>query len=127
MKHVIDGASLVDTYRTLDRELDFEQKTAFMIAMRAHRAGGLTKDAVYLRGLIRLMRYLAKGGELDTLYVGKINVNHVPLVKELTWRKVLVPPPLRPLYLDRDGAMSRLNVLRDGASLLDLVEDGRKK
>ena len=127
VKHMIDGASFVDTYRTLDRELDFEQKTAFTIAMRVYRGGGLTKDAVYLRGLNRLMQHLAKGGKLEPLYVGKINAGHVPLVKELLWRKVLVPPPLRPRFLHGDGVASKLEALGNGLSPLDLIDERRMK
>ena len=127
VKQMIEGASFVETYRTLDRDLDFAQKTAFTITMRAYRGGGLTKDAVYLRGLNRLMQYLAKGGKLEPLYVGKINTSHVPLVKELLWRKVLVAPPLRPRFLSGDGVADKLEALGKGMTPLDLIDERRIK
>ena len=42
--------------------------------MRIYRGGGLTKDAVYLRGLLQILRYLREGGELEPLFVGKVAV-----------------------------------------------------
>ena len=69
---MIDGASFVETFRTLDRTYDFAQRTAFVVTMRTYRSGGLTKDAVYLRGLRQILDYLAGGGDLEPLFVGKI-------------------------------------------------------
>ncbi len=119
---LIDGASFMDTFRELDRTHDFEQRTAFTTTMRVYRGGGLTKDAVYLRGLIELLEYLGKGGKLEPLFVGKIAVNHIPIMRELQWRKVLAPPPLRPRYLDAPGAKERLQRVRAGLTLVQLIE-----
>jgi hypothetical protein len=50
----------------------------------------------------------------------------VPIIKELQWRKVLTPAPLRPRYLDDPRAVERLAALRRGVSVLDLVKrEGR--
>ena len=57
--------------------------------MRVFRGGGLTKDAIYLRGLLQLLAHLARGGALEPLLVGKIALDHVPLVEELVLREVL--------------------------------------
>ena len=65
--HMLDGASFIDTFRTLNRNYEFSQRTAYTIAMRLYRGGGLTKDAVYLRGLLQILRYLREGGELEPL------------------------------------------------------------
>ena len=120
---VSDGATFVDTYRTLDREFDFAQRAAYMITMRVYRGGGLTKDAVYLRGLQRMLEYLAKGGSLEPLFLGKMAAEHIPLVRELQFRKVLHKPPLRPRYMDDPDALQRLERLRQGASVLDLLKE----
>ena len=61
--------------------------------MRVYRGGGLTKDAVYLRGLIQLHEYLRTGGELESLLVGKISAENIPIIQELLWREVLHAPP----------------------------------
>ena len=76
--------------------------------MRTYRGGGLTKDAVYLRGLLQILKYLREGGELEPLYIGKIASAHLPLIAELRLRHVIKPPALRPRYLE-DPARSREN------------------
>ncbi len=82
--HLLDGASFIDTFRTLDRNYEFSQRTAYTIAMRIYRGGGLTKDAVYLRGLLQILRYLREGGELEPLFIGKVASAHLPLIFELS-------------------------------------------
>jgi uncharacterized protein (TIGR02421 family) len=123
---MVEGADFVEVFRELDRAHDFAQRTAFNIAMRVFRGGGLTKDLVYLRGLVGVLAYLRDGGALEPLLVGKLGPDHVPIIKELQWRKVLVPPPLRPRYLDDPGAVRRLAGLRQGVSVLDLVKRGQR-
>lgn len=123
---MVDGADFVEVFRELDRAYDFAQRTAFTIAMRVFRGGGLTKDAVYLRGLVGLLAYMREGGALEPLLVGKLGAAHVPIIEELQWRKVLVPPPLRPRYLDAPDAVKRLEAIRNGLTVLDLVKGGRK-
>lgn len=91
--------------------------------MRAFRGGGLTKDAVYLRGLRRLLRYLGEGGSLEPLLVGKIGAAHVPVIQELLLRKVLRPPPMRPRYLENAAALDRLERVRSADSIFDLVQE----
>lgn len=122
---MVEGADFVEVFRELDRAHDFAQRTAFTIAMRVFRGGGLTKDLVYLRGLVGVLAYLREGGALEPLLVGKLGPDHVPIIEELQWRKVLVPPPLRPRYLDNAGAVRRLADLRRGVSVLDLVKRGQ--
>jgi uncharacterized protein (TIGR02421 family) len=123
---MVDGADFVEVFRELDRAYDFAQRTAFTIAMRVFRGGGLTKDAVYLRGLVGLLAYLRGGGALEPLLVGKLGPEHVPIIEELQWRKVLVPPPLRPRYLDDPRVDERLENIRNGVTVLDLVGGARK-
>ena len=119
---MIEGASFIEVFRELDRAHDFAQRTAFNVAVRVFRGGGLTKDAAYLRGLIELLAYLREGGDFERLFVGKFGLEHVPIVEELEWRKVLVAPPLRPRHLDDPAVKESLEALRRGGSVLDLVE-----
>ena len=127
VRRMLEGASFVEAFRELDRSYDFEQRAAFNVVMRVYRGGGLTKDVVYLRGLVRLMDYLKRGGKLNPLFVGKIHAKHIPFVDELTWRKVLVPPPVRPHYLAREATSQRLERLRNGLSVKDLIERRRSR
>jgi uncharacterized protein (TIGR02421 family) len=121
---LVDGASFVDVWRLLNREYGFNQRTAFTIAIRIFRAGGLTKDAVYLRGLIALLDYLQKGGDLLLLFTGKIAIEHVSLIRELTYREVLKPPGLYPGYFRKADFTMNMRRLQDGMKPIDLVEQG---
>ena len=120
-KWLVDGGSFVDTFRTLNREHEFQKRLAFNIAMRVFRGGGLTKDMIYLRGLARILKYVADGNDLEPLYVGKIAHRHLSVIKELQMREVLRPAPMRPRYLEDPGALERLGRLREGCSVLDIV------
>jgi len=120
---MVEGASFIETFRKLDRDYGFDQRTAFTIAMRVYRGGGLTKDAAYLRGLTEVLEYLARGGDLAPLFVGKIAVEHIEFVRELQLRKVLKPPATLPRYLEFPGVAERLAALRAGADVSSLVEE----
>ncbi len=123
-RQLTDGASFVDTFRLLDRTFEFSQQAAYTITMRIYRGGGLTKDAIYLRGLRAMLRYLQRGGELTPLYAGKIAEKHIPIIQELQYRNVLAAAPIQPRYLESDEAKQRLEKLRDAKiSVLDLVMD----
>ena len=116
-----DGGTFIDTFQTLKETYRFTQRTAFIVTMRTYRSGGLTKDAVYLRGLVHLLDYLKKGGTLAPLFVGKIAAEHIPIIQELQWRKVLKPAPLRPRYMENPHIKEKFNALRKGRSVLDLI------
>lgn len=117
-----EGASFVEAYRMLNRGYGFNQRTAFTITLRIYRGGGLTKDAIYLRGLIELLDYLKSGASLDPLFVGKIAIEHVPLIMELQYREILKPAPLVPVYLGQKDFAQKMIQLQKGLSPLDLVE-----
>ena len=116
-----DGASFIETFRRLERDHQFEQRTAYRITMRIYRGGGLTKDAVYLRGLIGVLDYLSKGGDMESLLIGKIARRHIPIIRELRRREVLHAPPLMPTYLESDRSRKRLEAIAKGVSPIDLV------
>jgi uncharacterized protein (TIGR02421 family) len=122
VRRMVEGASFVETYRELVRTFRFERRTAYTIVMRIFRGGGLTKDAVYLRGLCQVLQYLGKGGKLEPLYLGKIAVEHIPIIRELQWRQVLRDPPLIPRFMNDAGVAARLERLRTGKTVLDLIK-----
>jgi uncharacterized protein (TIGR02421 family) len=118
---MLDGATFIDTFRALDRNFEFSQRTAYTIAMRLYRGGGLTKDAVYLRGLLQILRYLREGGELEPLFIGKLASAHLPLLHELSVREIIKPPALRPRYLESASAQKKIERLRGGLKILELL------
>lgn len=124
-------------YRVIAAQLRSDQKTfrecfqgllsvgasrvaAFTTTMRAYRAGGMTKDAIYLRGLVRLCEYLAAGGDLEGLFIGKVSLADSALINELGERGVLTDAPLRPRFLDAPDAGDRLAQIRAGVGVLQL-------
>jgi hypothetical protein len=126
VKQMVDGASFIENYRTIHDEQKIEQRAAFTLVMRVHRGGGLSKDAIYLRGLAELLEHLAGGGELEPLFIGKIATEHIPIIKELSLRRVLREPPLTPEFLNRPDTADRLARLGGGLSVTDLVERKKK-
>jgi uncharacterized protein (TIGR02421 family) len=123
-----EGADFCGTFHELHDEYGFDLGTAFDVAARIHQGGGSTKDIIYLRGLIKVLDYLKKGGKLEPLFVGKIALKHVPLMEELHLRRILKPIPVYPRYLQDEEAIHRLNKVKKGISVYDLLprEDQEK-
>ena len=120
---MVRGTPLTESFRLLVQKYRFEPRPAYTIALRVYRGGGLTKDAVYLRGLVEILDYVRRGGELEPLFVGKLAADHIPIIRELQLRGVLRPSPLRPRYLDNPQAAERLLRLRQGMTLLDVLDE----
>jgi uncharacterized protein (TIGR02421 family) len=115
------GATFVESFRALHHDQGFSPAGAFSVVARVHACGGFTRDAIYLRGLVRLLRHLREGGAFEELYLGKLALRHLDVVAELRERGVLRPPPHRPRFLDAPAARRRLEALRGGVSLVELV------
>lgn len=102
------GASFVESWEALV-DAGFPKASAFTTTMRAYRSGGLTKDAIYLRGLVELLEHLAGGGSLDLLWLGKYSLQDLPLVESLDAAGMLSPPRLLPRWLDDPATAGRLD------------------
>ncbi len=77
----------------------FDKKTAFQLTLRAKRGlsntelpGGYTKDHTYLKGYYQVKDYIKKGGKLERLYFGKINVNDLKIIKLVRLKKPKLLP-----------------------------------
>lgn len=119
--HLAQGCSFTDNFWRLKDEYKFDDETAWDITMRVHRGGGLTKDAVYLRGLVHLLSYLKEGNELEPLLIGKIRQDYIPIVQELIYRQVLRPMPLKPRYLLDERLRPKLTQLQQGITVFNLI------
>ena len=104
---LVAGASFAESHEALV-ESGFPRGSAFTTVMRVYRSGGMTKDAIYLRGLVELLHHLRDGGSLDLLWLGKFSLEDLPLVGDLQERGVLNPPRLLPRYLDAPGTAANL-------------------
>jgi uncharacterized protein (TIGR02421 family) len=119
--HLTKGSGFIENFKRLKEEYRFNEETAWDVTMRVYRGGGLTKDAVYLRGLVHLLDYLKQGNELESLLIGKIRQDYIPIVQELIYRKVLYPMPLKPRYLQDDSIKPKLEQLKAGISVFNLL------
>ena len=69
------------------------------------------------------MDYIREGGDLESLLIGKIAVEHVPLIQELKAREILVPPPLKPGFLEAPEFQRQMDRIRSGLTLFQLLRD----
>lgn len=115
------GNSFLDAFSLLHDEHHLGPRSAFMTALRVYRGGGLTKDAIYLRGLRDLLAYLRQGHDLEPLYVGKISLEQVPLVQELRRRGVVQAPILLPRFWGEAAHRERLARCRE-LTLVEILE-----
>lgn len=116
VRRLTAGASFVESWQALV-DVGFPKASAFTTTMRAYRSGGLTKDAIYLRGLVDLLAHLREGGALDLLWIGKFSLVDLPLVKDLHERGILRSASVLPRYLQDSSASTRL------ASAADCADD----
>ena len=114
---LVGGASFVETHRLLTGH-GLPAGSAYSVAMRVYRAGGFTKDAIYLRGVLALLKHVAAGGVLDLFFLGKFSMEDLPLVEDLAGRGLLAPARVMPRYLSEPAAAGRL---QDAARADDLV------
>lgn len=87
----------------------FSPNSAFTTTMRVFRAGGLTKDAIYLRGFLEVLRHVRSRRDLDVLWLGKLSLAQLPVIEDLLARELLRRPRLRPRYLELPGTAPRLD------------------
>ncbi|QCO67796.1 DUF1704 domain-containing protein [Luteimonas yindakuii] len=85
---------------------------AFDVAVRAVRGGGLSKDAVYLRGLRDLVDYLHDDGDFEALLVGKFALSHRVVLEQLMAEGWVVGPELLPRYVTDPAFAGRLELCR---------------
>ncbi len=116
----VDGVPFPLVVAELTDRFSLPARAAFMVTVRVFRAGGLTKDAIYLRGLLQVLDHVARGGALAPLLVGKLAFEQIALVEELIRREVLRPAPLQPRWLALPGADARILRARAGLRPLDL-------
>ena len=126
VQRVLDGAGFLEVFEELHGTYGFAPRTAWSVAIRVTRSGGLTKDVIYLRGINRVLEFAAERKDLSALLVGKLSIEHVPLIEELLNRGVLQPAWIRPRWLDIEGASERLARAYDGMSVLDLIGGGQR-
>ncbi len=121
VRRLTQGYTFAEVFNELHKDYKFGARSTFNTVMRVFRGGGLTKDAVYLRGLVEVLNYIGSGGDIETLFVGKMGPEHVSIIRELQWREVLRPAPLLPRYMTFPETAERLEKVKQNDSILDLI------
>ena len=85
------------------------------------QGSGFIKDIIYLQGIVELKNHLEEGGELEPLLIGKFALKHLPVINELRERKVLRKNSILPRYLNTEESNKRLNKIRNGLALSQMI------
>jgi uncharacterized protein (TIGR02421 family) len=104
---MVGGATFAEAHEALVAD-DFPPGSAWTTVMRVYRSGGMTKDAIYLRGLVELLEHLGEGGGLDQLWLGKFSLRDLPLIGDLQERGLLRAPRVLPRYLHDPATTANL-------------------
>ncbi|RMB61430.1 flavohemoglobin expression-modulating QEGLA motif protein [Tessaracoccus antarcticus] len=118
---MLAGDTFVECWQQLV-DADVSRSSAFTTTMRVFRAGGLTKDAIYLRGLLDLLEHLRDGGSLEPFWLGKFSLVDLPLIEDLLARGVLTPPALVPRWYDTADGAARLAAAAQDPDPTHLIE-----
>jgi uncharacterized protein (TIGR02421 family) len=117
---MIAGAEFVEAFRLL-RSKGLGSRMAFNVTTRVYRSGGLSKDAIYLRGFKQVLDLLRAGSDLTPFWYGKIAARHIPVVEELATRGLLQSPRSLPQFLARPDAQERIAQMRRRSALSQLI------
>lgn len=121
VRSMLMGNSFIDTFSLLIDKYNFSEYNSYTITMRIYRGGGLTKDALYLEGLIELLEYIRQGNDLKILSIGKIRKDYIPIIKDLIQRGYLSTPRVIPRYLS-DDYNEKLNKIRKHGSIFQMIK-----
>ncbi len=119
---MLKGDAFPDAFSRLVETHGFEVESAFSLVMRIYRGGGLTKDAIYLRGLVEALAHFRDAADLETLWAGKMGRDHLPMIRELLFRGILSPAALTPRFLSFPTSKKRLAKLRETRAVLNLIQ-----
>ncbi|GAA4323978.1 hypothetical protein GCM10023115_53020 [Pontixanthobacter gangjinensis] len=118
---LMKGGNFQEIFRLLKTDYGFLPERAFNITSRIMQGGGFMKDIIYLKGLVLLKEHIKNGGDYEPLLAGKFGIKHSGIIKELTDRKVLKPLQIKPSYLHSEKMYKKLELIRQGLSLPQMV------
>lgn len=121
VRFMTEGLPFPLTFSRLHDDFGIPPRLAFVTTLRAYRAGGLTKDVIYLRGFRELHHHITLGHDIEPLYVGKVGLNHFPYLQEMRRRGIIDAPSLLPRFWEHEPVRKRLEECRH-MSFLELLE-----
>lgn len=101
VKMMINQYDFSHTFKTLMNDYGIDRDEAFRLTARVYRAGGFTKDFLYLRGLKDALKIHSKES-LESLYIGKTSFAYLKTINEMTERGMVSRPVHLPMYLKKE-------------------------
>lgn len=101
VKMMINQYDFSHTFKTLMNDYGIDRDAAFSLTARVYRAGGFTKDFLYLRGLKDALKIHSKES-LEGLYIGKTSFAYLKTINEMTERGMVNRPTHLPMYLKKE-------------------------
>lgn len=89
---MINGLDFKSVYHEMNHSYYLEPKDAFILTTRIFRGGGFTKDHLYLKGFIKILKLWESGKSLNPLLIGKNSVHYYDIYKEMIARELANPP-----------------------------------
>ena len=81
--------NFLELFKYIKKHYDISDELAWKLCLKSKRgtinsanSGAFTKDSVYFRGNEEVKSFLKKGGTLDELYIGKINIKDLKILNE---------------------------------------------
>ena len=95
--------SFGEIFHTLTHQNKFTKEEAYTICERVFRGGGYTKDHIYFFGYEQVKELWQTNPEdFEILYMGKLGVAHIPIVKRLykNGLGILYPARYMPIFFN---------------------------
>lgn len=89
-----NGADFKECYHFLVNQYNIASNDAYTIVTRIFRGGGFTKDYLYLRGFVEILKFYRKDESLLPLLVGKTSIDFYDTIKEMMERELVETPQL---------------------------------
>lgn len=86
------GADFIDCFNLLQKEHKVPSSDAFSIVTRIFRGGGFTKDHLYLRGFVKILKYWQEHNNIEPLLVGKTSLDFIHTIEEMIGREMIDKP-----------------------------------
>jgi len=86
------GADFIEVFNEMRNTYKMENTAAYDLVTRIFRGGGFTKDYLYLRGFVRVLRFWEKHHDIRPLLVGKTSIEFYHTINELIQREMIAGP-----------------------------------
>ena len=89
---MINGLDFKRVFYELVNTYYLDEDDAFILSTRIFRGGGFTKDHLYLKGFIHLLKFYKSGKSIHPLLTGKNSIEYLEVYKEMTSRELAKKP-----------------------------------